>query len=284
MPIPAQTAPVSALGPARCDLAAAMTAATGIGHGAATPAPQPASSPAGTDSGTLMPQGWPGSSSRIATALPTMAAPANASDAASSARSGSALIRCSCPWCRGRSGNVRLPVGDLAPGGRVTTEVTCLSESSHGRSSEQASSPVSAIVRQIRYPDLRCAPVAETTVKTHVACILPMLELRERAYAVVAYESGLIQPGSTTKNGIPGWYVSQNRTLRGTGGAGAGCPCRGEPTVSLAGYPGGAAQVPQRLISAATLPGRGRPRWPAAGLSPMCRRRGRWRRMRPPGR
>jgi hypothetical protein len=38
-----------------------MTAAAGIGHGAATPAPQPASSPAGTDTGTLMPKGRPGS-------------------------------------------------------------------------------------------------------------------------------------------------------------------------------------------------------------------------------
>ena len=93
---PAQTAPVSACGRVRWDRAAAMTAVAGIGQGAATPAPQPTSSPAGTDRGTLMPQGWPGRSSRIATALPTTAAPANASDVASSARSGSALIRCSC--------------------------------------------------------------------------------------------------------------------------------------------------------------------------------------------
>jgi hypothetical protein len=74
-----------------------MTAAAGIGQGAAAPAPQPASSPVRTDSGMLMPQGWPGRSSRIATALPATAAPANASAAVSSARSGSALIRCSCP-------------------------------------------------------------------------------------------------------------------------------------------------------------------------------------------
>jgi hypothetical protein len=59
-----------------------MTAATGIGHGAATPTPQPATSPADTDSGTLMPKGWPGSCSRTATALPNPAAPANASVAA----------------------------------------------------------------------------------------------------------------------------------------------------------------------------------------------------------
>ena len=60
MPIPAQTAPVSACGRVRWDRAAAMTAAAGIGQGAATPAPQPTSSPAGTDRGTLMPQGRAG--------------------------------------------------------------------------------------------------------------------------------------------------------------------------------------------------------------------------------
>jgi hypothetical protein len=57
MPIPAQTRPTGVLGWVRWDLAAAKTAAAGIGHGAATPAPQPASSPAGTDRGMLMPQG-----------------------------------------------------------------------------------------------------------------------------------------------------------------------------------------------------------------------------------
>jgi hypothetical protein len=119
MPIPAQTAPVSACGRVRWDRAAAMTAAAGIGQGAATPAPQPTSSPAGTDKGMLMPQGWPGRSSRIATALPRTAAPANASDVASSARSGSALIRCSClPVLRGKSKIARPLVGDAAPSGR----------------------------------------------------------------------------------------------------------------------------------------------------------------------
>ena len=39
---------------------------------------------------------------------------------------------------------------------------------------------------------------APATVKTHVARILAKLDLRDRAQAVVvAYESGLIQPGQT---------------------------------------------------------------------------------------
>jgi hypothetical protein len=60
-PIPAQIMPGRALGSRPVVIAAVMTAAAGIGHGAATPAPHPAASPAGTDSGTLTPRGWPGS-------------------------------------------------------------------------------------------------------------------------------------------------------------------------------------------------------------------------------
>jgi hypothetical protein len=60
-PIAAQTAPGRALSSRRRAIAAVVTAAAGIGHGAATAAPHPASSPAVTDSGIPTPSGSPGS-------------------------------------------------------------------------------------------------------------------------------------------------------------------------------------------------------------------------------
>jgi hypothetical protein len=69
----------------------------------------------------------------------------------------------------------------------VTTQViTCQLASSHGRSSEEASSPVSVGVRHVQDPDRRCARRGERTVKTHVARIVTKLDLRDRAQAVVA--------------------------------------------------------------------------------------------------
>ena len=72
--------------------------------------------------------------------------------------------------------------------------------------------------------------------------------------------------------------------------AGTGCPCRGgtcrqaSRSIRPAVSPGGAEQVPPWPISGSGHACPGQPRWPARGLSRMCRRWGRWRRMRPPGR
>jgi hypothetical protein len=88
-PIAALTAPGRMPSSRRGALAAVMTAATGIGHGAATPAPHPVSSPVGTDSGILTPAARRLIANRHHAAQ--TAAPAKASDAAS-AHPGSALI------------------------------------------------------------------------------------------------------------------------------------------------------------------------------------------------
>jgi len=119
-PIPAQTAPVSALGPARCDRAAAMTAARGIGHGAATPAPQPASSPRGNrqrdadatglarklvaDRHRAAHNGCTGECERSGKQQRPVRIRAHQMLLSVGAGAG--------------QGDVRLPIGDLAPGGR----------------------------------------------------------------------------------------------------------------------------------------------------------------------
>ncbi len=46
--------------------------------------------------------------------------------------------------------------------------------------------------------------VSETTVKTHVARVLMKLELRDRVQAVIfAYETGIIQPGTSERTTTP---------------------------------------------------------------------------------
>jgi hypothetical protein len=65
---------------------AASTAATGMGHGAATAEPHPTRMPVETESGTCIPSGSPGTFSRIATTLLYVVAPANPIAAARRAR------------------------------------------------------------------------------------------------------------------------------------------------------------------------------------------------------
>jgi hypothetical protein len=90
-PNPAQTSagPEPPSGPVA--RAAAITAATGIGQGAATAAPQPTRMPVGTESGMPMPSGRPGRSSRMATAVVNAVVHANPTAAAQRARSGSPI-------------------------------------------------------------------------------------------------------------------------------------------------------------------------------------------------
>ncbi len=90
MPRPAQTsAATESPWLARRD---AMSAATGMGQGAATPAPQPTMMPVGTESGTPMPSGRPGRSSRTATAVVNPTVHANAMAAFRRARPVSSVI------------------------------------------------------------------------------------------------------------------------------------------------------------------------------------------------